>query len=89
MGPSRPLDDPSAFVPGRDGVVVEGRGRRALLLPQVATEMGWGTTEMLDAVCEKAGLPADAWRDAATRLLAFEVLRVSGPVLARMTAPTA
>jgi AmmeMemoRadiSam system protein A len=89
LGPSRPLDDPVAFVPGRDGIVVEARGRRALLLPQVATEMGWGTTEMLDAVCEKAGLPTVAWRDPATRLLIFEARRVDGPVLAPVAAPTA
>ena len=81
LTPSRPLDSPDAFVPGRDGIVAEARGRRALLLPQVATEMGWGTTEMLDACCEKAGLPADAWRDRGTRLLVFEVRRVAGPVL--------
>jgi len=79
LGPPRPLDDPAAFVPGRDGVVVEARGHRALLLPQVATEMGWGTTEMLDAVCEKAGLRADAWRERGTRLSVFEVERASGP----------
>jgi AmmeMemoRadiSam system protein A len=84
---SRPLDDPAGFVPGRDGIVVEARGRRALLLPQVATEMGWGTTEMLDAVCEKAGLPSAAWRDRGTRLLAFEVERVDGPVLASVASP--
>jgi AmmeMemoRadiSam system protein A len=75
----RPLVDPAAFVPGRDGIVVEARGRRALLLPQVATEMGWGATEMLDAVCEKAGLHADAWRQRGARLEVFEVARVSGP----------
>lgn len=79
LGPPRPLADPAAFVPGRDGIVVEARGRRALLLPQVATEMGWGATEMLDAVCDKAGLRPDAWRDPATRLLVFEVERTSGP----------
>ncbi|HYN48325.1 MAG TPA: AmmeMemoRadiSam system protein A [Candidatus Nanopelagicales bacterium] len=79
LGPPRPLADPTDFVPGRDGIVVEARGRRALLLPQVATEMGWGTTEMLDAVCEKAGLGSDAWRDAGTRLSVFEVARVIGP----------
>ena len=89
LGPSRPLDDPATFVPGRHGIVVEARGRRALLLPQVASEMGWDTTEMLDAVCEKAGLPAGAWRGPATRLFVFEARRVDGPVLARMTAPTA
>lgn len=79
LGPPRPLADPAAFVPGRDGIVVEARGRRALLLPQVATEMGWGTEEMLAAACEKAGLRSDAWRDPDTRLLVFEVERASGP----------
>jgi AmmeMemoRadiSam system protein A len=79
LGPPHPLADPAAFVPGRDGVVVEARGRRALLLPQVATEMGWGATEMLDAVCEKAGLPSNAWHDQGTRLSVFEVERASGP----------
>lgn len=77
----RPLASPAHFVPGRDGIVVEARGRRALLLPQVATEMQWGTTEMLDAVCAKAGLHADAWRERATRLEVFEVERASGPLL--------
>ncbi len=81
LGPPRPLADPSGFVAGRDGIVVEARGRRALLLPQVATEMGWGATEMLGAVCEKAGLPADAWRDPAARLLVFGAARVAGPVV--------
>jgi AmmeMemoRadiSam system protein A len=79
LGPARPLADPETFVPGRDGIVVEAQGRRALLLPQVATEMGWGATEMLDAVCEKAGLRAEAWREPGTRLLVFEVERASGP----------
>lgn len=82
LGSPHQLADPARFVPGRDGIVVEAGGRRALLLPQVATEMGWGTTEMLDAVCEKAGLPADAWRERGTRLLAFEVERAAGPLLA-------
>ncbi len=82
LGPPRPLADVTAFVPGRDGVVVEMRGRRALLLPQVATEMGWGASEMLEAVCEKAGLRPDAWRDPAARLTVFEVERVAGALLA-------
>jgi AmmeMemoRadiSam system protein A len=82
LGVPRPLDDPADFVPGRDGIIVEARGRRALLLPQVATEMGWGATEMLDAVCRKAGLRPDEWREPSTTLLVFEVERVDGPVVA-------
>jgi AmmeMemoRadiSam system protein A len=81
LGPPRPLQDVADFVPGRDGIVVEARGRRALLLPQVATEMGWGTAEMLGAACEKGGLRSDAWLDPATRLSVFEVAHVEGPLV--------
>lgn len=81
LGPPRPLDDAAGFVPGRDGIVVEARGRRALLLPQVATEMGWGAAEMLAAVCEKAGLRSDAWLEPATSLSVFEVVHVDGPLV--------
>ncbi|HEY5486658.1 MAG TPA: AmmeMemoRadiSam system protein A [Candidatus Limnocylindrales bacterium] len=66
------LSDPAEFEAGRHGIVVERAGCRALLLPQVATEMGWGAVQMLDAVCRKAGLAGDAWRDKETRLLVFE-----------------
>jgi uncharacterized protein len=88
LRPPHPLEDPADFVAGRDGIVVEAHGRRALLLPQVATEMGWGTTEMLDAVCEKAGLKADAWREHGTLLSVFEVERASGPVIVGPPTPT-
>jgi AmmeMemoRadiSam system protein A len=71
LGPSVPLADPRDLVPGRDGVIVERGGRRALLLPQVAPENGWDGPTFLAAVCRKAGLPAEAWRDRETRLLVF------------------
>jgi AMMECR1 domain-containing protein len=31
----------------------------------VATEQGWKTPELLDNLCRKAGLPADAWKSGA------------------------
>jgi uncharacterized protein, PH0010 family len=77
LGPPVPLQDPSAFRPGIDGVIVERGGRRGLMLPEVATDQGWGVREMLEATCQKAGLPRDAWRDAGTRLLVFRTTRVS------------
>jgi uncharacterized protein len=46
---------------GTDGLIVSGRGRSGLLLPQVATEMGLAPDVFLALTCEKAGLPADAW----------------------------
>jgi len=72
LEPPVPLSDPAKFEAGRHGIVVERGDCRALLLPQVAPEMGWDGPQMLDAVCRKAGLRADAWRDQATRLYVFE-----------------
>ena len=64
---SRPrgVPDPRLIRPGRDGVILEKSGRSATFLPQVATEYGWGLEEMLDHLCEKAGLPKGAWRSGA------------------------
>jgi uncharacterized protein len=57
---------------GRDGLIVEGHGTSGLLLPQVAPEQGWTASEFLDGTCEKAGLPAGAWRQAGVRIRRFE-----------------
>lgn len=56
---------------GTHGLIVERGHRRGLLLPQVATEHRLDREAFLDAVCQKAGLPAGAWRDPETRLLTF------------------
>jgi AmmeMemoRadiSam system protein A len=72
LEPPARIPDARQFVVGRHGIVVERGGCRALLLPQVAAEMGWGAEQMLEAVCRKAGLPGDAWRDRSTRLYVFE-----------------
>ena len=72
LDPPVELPDPAGFVAGRHGIVVERGMRRALLLPQVATEMGWDEEQMLEAVCRKANLPGDSWRDPSTKLFVFE-----------------
>jgi AmmeMemoRadiSam system protein A len=77
LGPAVPLHDPMAFRPGIDGIIVTRDGRRALLLPEVATDQGWGAREMLEAVCEKAGLEGHAWHDPRTHLFVFRTVRVS------------
>ena len=67
LGPLEPIDprDPSAFVIGRHGLVVEQDLRRGLLLPQVATEWGWNAEQFLRQTCVKAGLRPDAWQHGA------------------------
>jgi len=47
---------------GRDGLFIYQEGRSGLLLPQVAVENGWDTDEFLRALCQKAGLPEEAWQ---------------------------
>lgn len=60
-------------VAGRDGVLVRGAsGKTGLLLPQVATEHHWSAEALLAAVCRKAGLPPDAWREPSTAVFAFQ-----------------
>jgi len=50
------------LVPGRDGLVLEWRGRRATFLPKVWEQVA-GPREFLQRLKLKAGLPADFWRD--------------------------
>ena len=62
LTPFTPVAGPQAIVVGRDGVLLDKAGRRAVFLPQVAPEQGWGRDEMLDHLCAKAGLERDCWR---------------------------
>lgn len=71
LGPLEPLTDPSQIEIGRHGLVIAARGRRGLLLPQVATEWGWTPVRFLEQTCVKAGLPADAWQQGA-QIFLFE-----------------
>lgn len=71
LGDAVDLPDPADFDPVHHGVIVSRDGRRALLLPNVGPPIGWDARRTLDAVCQKAGLPADAWRRPGTRLRVF------------------
>jgi AmmeMemoRadiSam system protein A len=76
MTPTAPADVNVA----RHGVMISYRGRRGLLLPQVAAEMRWDREALLAGVCRKAGLPARAWREAGVELVTFEAEVWSEPV---------
>ena len=71
LTPAQPVDGPGDIVLGRDGIILEKGGRRAVYLPQVAPEQGWTLEETLSHLAEKAGLDADAWRRGA-RFLTFQ-----------------
>jgi AmmeMemoRadiSam system protein A len=71
LTPPVDLPDLALFDPQRHGIIVEEGFRRALLLPKVAQEYGWGAAEVLSCVCRKAGLPADAWERPGPRFQVF------------------
>lgn len=63
------------IVPGRDGLMVSEGEESGLLLPQVATEFGWGSARFLAETCRKAGLRPGAWKEATTIVERFRALR--------------
>jgi len=60
-----PVAAPQEILVGRDGLQIEKEGRRGLLLPQVPVEQGWDRVQFLQELCQKAGLPRDAWKTSA------------------------
>jgi uncharacterized protein (TIGR00296 family) len=57
---------------GRDGLIAIRGMFRGLLLPQVPVDWKWNTKEYLEHTCNKAGLPADLWKDPETEFMSFQ-----------------
>ena len=57
---------------GRHGLIVSSGFKTGLLLPQVAVDNSWSAEEFLSAVCTKAGLDEDAWRERTLTFKTFE-----------------
>jgi AmmeMemoRadiSam system protein A len=73
LSPFRPIGSPDEIQIGRHGLLIRREFRVGLLLPQVASDRGWDRDEFLRAICMKAGLPNDAWRDADLYVFTAEV----------------
>ena len=65
LSPMHPVAGPDAIVLGKHGVLLSKAGRRAVFLPQVATETGWDLATFLSSLSQKAGLAPDAWKSGA------------------------
>lgn len=65
LSPMRKIPSYKLIDVGRHGVLMTKDGRRAVFLPQVATEQGWDRNTMLEHLSLKAGLPREAWRHGA------------------------
>lgn len=71
---AKPADYRNEIKIGRDGLVMRWRYGSGLLLPQVPLELKWNVDEYLANICYKAGAPADAWMDSATKLFKFQAI---------------
>jgi len=57
---------------GKTGLIIQGKGRSGLLLPQVASDYGWDMETFLEQACLKAGLQKNAWKELDVQILGFE-----------------
>ncbi len=57
---------------GRDGLIVRKAGVSGLLLPQVAPEWKWNSTEFLENACAKAGMEKSCWKEKETSVCRFQ-----------------
>ncbi len=71
LSPLMRVHDISEIEVGRDGLMIKLDSRSGLLLPQVAVENKWDTTEFLEQTCLKAGLPMKAYTDKDVEIYRF------------------
>ncbi len=62
LSPFEKITDLEKIQVGQHGIMVRRGFQSGLLLPQVATEYHWDRDQFLSHTCQKAGLPAAAWR---------------------------
>lgn len=72
LSPMVRTTDPLSLEAGVHGVYVRRDMCGGCFLPQVASEQKWDMLTLLSRCCaDKAGLPADAWKDPQTEVYAF------------------
>ncbi len=67
-----PVDLPAALKPGIDGVILQDGFRRATFLPQVWEQLPRPEI-FLSHLCEKMGVPADAWKKKKLQVKTYSV----------------
>jgi AmmeMemoRadiSam system protein A len=72
LSPLRRVSSPEEVQVGEHGIQVKQDWRSGCYLPEVATDYDMSREEFLSSCCrDKAGLPADAWKDPETEILVF------------------
>jgi len=72
LTPLQKVESLDSIKVGRDGLLIRMGRRSGLLLPQVATELGWNRTQFLEHTCQKAGLQNDSYTRPEATLYRFQ-----------------
>ena len=73
LSPFSPVKNYDEIEVGKHGLLLD-EGGRAVLLPQVATEQNYNRAEFLTALCHKAGLYGDYWKERMLKIKVFTAL---------------
>ena len=73
LTPLELFSGPEDVVVGQHGIYLSTPTHRGVLLPQVASEHGWGAEEFLRQTAVKAGLPPAQWKSAQLYRFSAEV----------------
>jgi len=79
LHPLRRLADWKDVKLGRDGIMIRKGDHGAIFLPEVATEFQYSQPEFWAQLCQKAGLPPDAYREKDAELYAFSTQSFAEP----------
>jgi hypothetical protein len=71
LSPPFPLNNYDEIIVGEHGLILEEKGRRGLLLPQVPVEHHLNKEQYLDAICQKTGFPPGYWKTKQLKLSGF------------------
>jgi AmmeMemoRadiSam system protein A len=73
LSPFDPIKSYDEIEVGKHGLLLD-EGGRAVLLPQVATEQNFNRAEFLTALCHKAGLYGNYWKERMLNIKVFTAL---------------
>lgn len=73
LSPFEPIKDYDEIEVGKHGLLLD-EGGRALLLPQVAVEQNFDRSQFLTALCHKAGLYGEYWKERKLNIKVFTAL---------------
>ncbi len=74
LSPLKKIKDTGEIKVGKHGLFIKKGFYQGLLLPQVATDYKWNSTQFLEQTCYKAGLNKNCYREETTEIFIFSAV---------------